>query len=152
MIRNKKTFNYKKLLLGVFVFILISIGIVWYIFTEKFTDTAESKPDFTLTATDFIKEFQLNDSLANKKYIEKIVDINGSISEVETADTTANIKFTDTLTGDYIIFAFQQQHLAAAKKLQQGQQVSIKGSCRGGTYSEILGIKYISFKRAALNN
>ncbi len=144
--------KHKKLLIGLFILLLVSGGVVWYIFTEKFKDTAEQKPDFTVSAVDFLKEFQQNDTLANKKYIEKIVAVNGIVSEIEAADTTANIKFVDTDTGDYIIFAFQQQHLADAKKLKQGQQVSIKGSCSGGTYSEILGIKYITFKRAALNN
>ena len=143
--------KYKKILLGLFIVLLAGAGVVWYIFTEKFTDTANRKSDFTVNALDFIKEFRQNASMANRKYTEKIVVVNGIVSTIEAADTTANIKFADTSTGDYIIFAFQQQHLADAKKLKKGQHVSIKGSCSGGTYSEILGINYISFKRAALN-
>ena len=143
--------KYKKILLGLFIVLLAGAGVVWYIFTEKFTDTANRKSDFTVNAMDFIKEFRQNASMANRKYTEQIVVVNGIVSSIEAADTTANIKFADTSTGDYIIFAFQEQHLADAKKLQEGQQVSIKGSCSGGTYSEILGINYISFKRAALN-
>jgi len=143
--------KYKKILLGLFIVLLAGAGVVWYIFTEKFTDTANRKSDFTVNALDFIKEFRQNASMANRKYTEKIVVVNGIVSTIEAADTTANIKFTNASTGDYIIFAFQQQHLADAKKLKEGQQVSIKGSCSGGAYSQILGINYISFKRAALN-
>ena len=143
--------KYKKILLGLFIVLLAGAGVVWYIFTEKFTDTANRKSDFTVNAMDFIKEFRQNASMANRKYTEKIVVVNGIVLSIEAADTTANIKFADTSTGDYIIFAFQEQHLADAKKLQEGQQVSIKGSCSGGAYSEILGINYISFKRAAHN-
>jgi len=143
--------KYKKILLGLFIVLLAGAGVVWYIFTEKFTDTANRKSDFTVNAMDFIKEFRQNASMANRKYTEKIVVVNGIVLSIEAADTTANIKFADTSTGDYIIFAFQEQHLADAKKLQEGQQVSIKGSCSGGAYSEILGINYISFKRAELN-
>jgi hypothetical protein len=143
--------KYKKILLGLFIVLLAGAGVVWYIFTEKFTDTANRKSDFTVNAMDFIKEFRQNANMANRKYTEKIVVVNGIVSTIEAADTTANIKFTNASTGDYIIFAFQQQHLADAKKLKEGQQVSIKGSCSGGAYSQILGINYISFKRAALN-
>jgi hypothetical protein len=67
------------------------------------------------------------------------------------ADTTANIKFIDTTTGSFAIFAFQQQHLDEAKSVKAGDSVSIKGSCSGGTYSEILGVEKIDFKRSALN-
>jgi hypothetical protein len=126
--------------------------IVWYVFNEKFEDTSKEKADFSIAASDLLKEFQTNDSLANKKYTEKIIAVTGIVSEIEAADTTANVKFSDSTTGNYIIFAFQQQDLAEAKKLQKGQTVSIKGSCSGGVYSEILGINYISFKRSAINN
>lgn len=139
------------LLRGLLILLLVATGLVWYIFTEKFSDTAESKADYTLNAMNFIKEFQQNDSLANKKYTEKIISIRGAISEIETADTSVNIKMADTATGDYIIFAFQEQHLAEAKKLKKGDDVSIKGSCSGAVYSEILETRYISFKRAALD-
>ncbi|MBS1734928.1 MAG: hypothetical protein JST02_16675 [Bacteroidetes bacterium] len=142
---------YKRILLIALVLFLVGAGVAWYIFTEKFTDTAERKPEYTVEAMDFIKEFEKNDSLANKKYTEKIIAVNGTVSEIEAADTTANIKFVDTLSGSYIIFAFQQQHLAEAKLLKVGDKVSIKGSCSGGTYSEILGTEFISFKRAAIN-
>ncbi len=142
---------YKKLLSAFLIAIIAGVLIVWYIFNERFEDTSRKKADFTIAATDLLKEFQSNDSLANKKYTEKIIAVSGVVSEIEMADTTANVKFSDSTTGNYIIFAFQQQDLADAKKLQKGQTVSIKGSCSGGVYSEILGINYISFKRSAIN-
>ncbi|HEY0059848.1 MAG TPA: hypothetical protein VGB56_12000 [Flavisolibacter sp.] len=143
---------FKKLLWAFLIAIIAGALIVWYIFNEKFEDTSQKKAEFTVTAADLLKEFGTNDSLANKKYTEKIIAVTGTVSEIEAADTTANVKFSDSTTGNYIIFAFQQQHLAEAKKLQKGQTVSIKGSCSGGVYSEILGISYISFKRSAINN
>lgn len=143
--------KYKKIVTGIIVLVLAGAGIVWYIFTEKFTDTADRKADYTVNAMDFIKEFQQNNSLANKKYTEKIIIVKGIVSEIEPADTTVNIKMSDTATGDYVIFAFQQQHLAEAKKIKPGEEVSVKGSCSGGIYSEILETSYISFKRSALN-
>ena len=134
-----------------FVLLLAGGGFIWYIFTEKFTDTAEVKADYTVRAIDFIKEFQHDLGLANKKYSEKIVVVNGTVSAVEAADTTANIKMIDSSSGAYIIFAFQQQHLAEAKQMKQGDEVSIKGSCSNGAFSTILETEYITFKRCAVN-
>ena len=122
----------------------------WYIFTEKFADTANQKTIYSFTALDFIKEFQANDSLANIKYAEKIINVTCRVSETEAADTTINIKMIDSLTDAYIIFAFQNQHLNEAKQLKVGDSVSIKGSCSGGTYSEILETEYVTFKRCTV--
>ena len=141
----------KKILLGIFVIALLGAGGIWYIFSEKFSDINEVKADFTVNALDMIHEFEKNDSLANKKYTEKIVVVNGMVSEVEGADTTVNIKMADTSSGSYVIFAFQQQHRAQAKSIKVGDSVSIKGSCSGGVYSRILETEFITFKRCALN-
>ena len=136
--------------------ILASIGIVtiaitiWYIFTVTFSDTAGLKPDYDKKAMDLISEFQQNDSSANHKYAEKIITVRGIVSAIESADTTINIKMTDTTSGAYIIFAFQQQHLAEAKKIKEGDSIAVKGSCSGGAYSEILEIEYITFKRSTI--
>lgn len=134
-----------------FILLLTAGAVIWYLFTLKHEDTAAVKAAFTVEAQSFLKEFGTDLVAANKKYSEQIVTVNGTVSEIEMADTTANIKMIDTTNGAYIIFAFQKQHLAEAKGLQVGEQVSIKGSCSNGAYSAILETNYISFKRCALN-
>lgn len=151
MITTKIKKPFKKWIFAGFVLLLAGGVYVWYIFTEKFTDTEKVKADYTVTAVDLIKEFKADINLANKKYAEKIIIVNGTISEIKKADTTANIIMTDTASGAYIIFAFQQQHLNEAKQLKTGQLISIKGSCSGGHYSEILETENINFKRCAVN-
>jgi len=142
----------KKLLITGLVLAVIGAGIYWYIATEKFSDTKDRKAAFTVNAIDFIREFRKDDSAANKKYREKIITVNGKVSELEAPDSSSvNVKFVDTTTGDYAIFAFQEQHLAEAKSLKEGDSISIKGSCSGVSYSEILDLYYIPFKRSALN-
>ena len=148
---KKKTSWVKRILIGGFILLLAGVIAVWFIFNEKFTDTKERKAAYTVNAMDFIHEFEKNDSLANIKYAEKIITVNGRVSETEAADTTINIKMIDTATDAYIIFAFQQQHLNDAKSLKEGDSISIKGSCSGGSYSEILETEFITFKRCAIN-
>ena len=143
--------RYKKWIIVLMVLLFGGVAAVWYIFTEKFEDTGKVKADYTVNAADFIKEFKLNGSAANQKYSERIIIVNGTVSEIKNADTTANILMTDPNTGDYIIFAFQQQHVSEARQMKKGDPVSVKGSCSGGNYSEILGVESISFKRCAVN-
>ena len=141
----------KKLLIAFLVLVGIGAAIYFYIALEKQPDTKNEKADFTVNAIDFIREFEKDDKAANKKYAEKIITVNGMVSEIEAVDTTVNIKFIDTTSGSYAIFAFQEQHVAEAKTVKVGDSVSIKGSCSGGILSEILGTESITFKRCTLN-
>ncbi len=138
-------------MIALFVLLLAGASVIYYLFTLQYDDTADVKADYTVNAPAFLKEFQQDMAGANKKYTEKIIVVNGMVSAIEAADTTANIKMIDTATGAYIIFAFQLQHLNEAKQMKAGDLVSIKGSCSGGHFSEILETENINFKRCALN-
>ena len=151
MLTTKINRPYKKWLLALFILLLAGGAVIWYLFTLKYEDTADVKPEHTVNAIDFISEFKQDMAEANKKYSEKIIVVNGTVSEIEMADTTANIKMIDTTNGAYIIFAFQQQHLQDAKQMKEGDKVSIKGSCSNGAFSTILETEYITFKRCAIN-
>ena len=152
MLTTKINRRYKKWMIALFTLLLAGGGIIWWLFTLKYDDTATVKADYTVNALEFIKEFKQDMAGANKKYSEKIIVVNGTVSAIEAADTTANIKMIDTTTDSYIIFAFQQQHLNEAKQMKEGEKVSIKGSCSNGAFSTILETEYISFKRCAVNN
>ena len=130
--------------------LLFAAGLYLYYATLTYKDTATVKSDFYVEAIPFIHSFSENDSLANKTYTEKIISVSGKISAIEAADTSLNIKFVDPATGSYAIFAFQKQHLNQVKTLKKDDSVTIKGSCSGGVYSEILGTIFITFKRCVL--
>jgi hypothetical protein len=122
-----------------------------YFMSETFSDTAGIKADYTVTAPELIQEFAANDSAANKKYREKIISVNGAASEVEAkSDSTFNIKFADS-TGSYIIFSLEKNQFEKVKNIKAGDVITLKGSCSGSVYSEILSTTFISFKRSTLN-
>lgn len=140
-----------RILIGISIIVLTVLGFGWHAFNSTHKDTSNTTAAYTKDALDFIKEFQLNDSLANKKYAEQIISLKGTVTSIEVADTTLNIKMADSVSGSYVIFAFQSQDLENVKKLKEGDLVTIKGSCNGGSFSQILGIEFITFKRSTLN-
>ena len=146
---NKKGWI-KKALFAFLLVVLLAGGAFWYIMNETFDDTAATQSAYTVSAQDLINAYQTNDSLANATYREQIITVQGRVTEVEAADTTVNIKFTDPVTGSYLIFDFQSQHVADAKVLQAGDSVAIKGSCSGNIYSQLRKAHMISFKRSVL--
>ena len=146
---NKKGWI-KKAIIAFLLVVLLAGGAFWYIMNETFDDTAATKSAYTVSAQDLINAYQTNDSLANATYREQIITVQGRVTEVEAADTTVNIKFTDPVTGSYLIFDFQSQHVEDAKVLRAGDSVAIKGSCSGNIYSMLRKAHMISFKRSVL--
>ena len=150
-IRKKRTWL-KRLLITTLLLVILMAVVYWIVATDKFSDTRKREAAFTVSAIDFIHEFEKDIAAANTKYTEKIITVNGRISDLEAPDTsTVNIKFVNPASGSFAIFAFQDQHLAEGKALKIGDSVSIKGSCSGGIYSQVLELTKIDFKRAAIN-
>ena len=148
---NKRKPWLKRISITILLIVIILAGVYWYVATEKFSDTKDRKEAYTVNAIDLIHEFKKDDSAANTKYREKIITVSGRVSALESPDTSAvNVKFIDT-DGSFLIFAFQDTHLAEGKTLAVGDSISIKASCSGGRYDSIIEGYKIEFKRAVLN-
>ena len=121
------------------------------VMAETHDHTDNVKADYTISSADLLNDFIKSDSAANAKYREKIIIVNGSVSQIErTSDSTTNIRF-DEPSGSYIVFSFEKEQYDDLKEINPGEQVSLKGSCSGSIYSQILGTTSISFKRSTIN-
>jgi hypothetical protein len=121
------------------------------VMSAAFKETKDVKTDFTVQADSLIREFLVNDTAANKKYLEKVLVVNGNAASIELRpDSSSMIKFADS-TGSYAIFSLEKDQYKAVKDLQTGSPVSVKGVCSGSIFSDILGTTSINFKRSTLN-
>lgn len=140
------------LLLGpVFAF----TGFKWVersVWNETHKNTTEIKAAYNMAADTFISEFITNDSAANNKYREKIIEIHGDVSQVTiNSDSTSAINF-ESSDGSYIAFAFEKEEYNNIANVKVGDHITVKGSCSGSIYSDILGTSSISFKRSTIIN
>jgi hypothetical protein len=132
-------------------FTIVSKKVEKKIFDEKFDSTENVKADYTLTASRLLQEFLTNDTASNKKYLEKVLEINGNATAVElAADSTGTIRFEDS-TGSYAIFSVEKSQYDKMNALKAGEAVSVKGVCSGSIFSDILGTTSITFKRSVIN-
>ena len=125
-------------------------GVYIYYATLTHPDMLSVPADYKVDAISFIKEFHADQNMANQKYTERNIEVSGTVSVIEKADSAINVKMIDSATGSYLIFAFQDEHLKEAVTIREGQRTSIKGSCSGGVHSSILGTTFIAFKRSVL--
>ncbi|MBK8951942.1 MAG: hypothetical protein IPM85_06160 [Chitinophagaceae bacterium] len=117
---------------------------------ETHVSTGSLKEDYSLAAFDLIKEFLANDTAANKKYTEKILQVSGPVSEsAVAADSTGTVSFADS-TGSYAIFSIDKEQMEKVKSIKKGDVIIVKGVCSGGMFSDILGTTSITFKRSTI--
>ncbi len=119
--------------------------------TEKVAATQTLKATYSIEALPLIQEFLMGDSAANAKYREQIIEVTGTISELNAKDSTATLSMADS-TGSYVIFDFEKDQAPKVQSFKVGDKVVVKGLCSGSIFSDIMGTQTISFKRSILNN
>ncbi|MGB3008581.1 MAG: hypothetical protein WBC06_18845 [Chitinophagaceae bacterium] len=133
----------KIILYVVLALLLIGSAAAIYIYKEynrSHKDTAKLKSDFTLKATDLLKEFETNEQLSNTKYLDKIITVQGQIKEI-TKDEKGfySVALGDTAAMSAVRCSIDSLHTNEAMSLKNGMSVAMKGICSGYNADELLG-------------
>jgi hypothetical protein len=123
--------TYIKILLGVVMFIgLAAILAALYMYNLKHTDMAKAKPDFAVTATALLKEFEDNEAAASAKYINKIVELTGTVATVKPAENNiVNISLVTESDLSSVICTFAA--ISDPSSVKAGDEITIRGECSG---------------------
>lgn len=141
--KNKKRF--KVFAIITLIGIVIGGGIVLYLFNMPHRNVQETTTDYTLKATDIVKEYLSNSQEANNKYLDsegesKILEIEGtiaSISEDFNNQKVILLKANNQEAG--VSCTFTTDTNQSASNLSIGKNVIIKGVIRSGaSYDEDL--------------
>jgi hypothetical protein len=105
---------------------------VWYgisEFNRKAKDLRQVSADFTVPANDLYNEFVANNKASIQKYREKVVQVTGEVSEVNTDSKRASVVLTSG-TGT-ISFALDSLASMQASSIKTGSKICLKGICVG---------------------
>jgi hypothetical protein len=116
-------------LFGVVVFGVLSLLIGLSLYFKKHKDLSSAKPDYVVTAVMLQKEFEDNEKTASEKYINKILEVSGTILSVTQADSS-NINLSLKTESDLssVICTFAATDLS---KFRAGEDITIRGECSG---------------------
>jgi hypothetical protein len=122
---------YIKIALFVVLFTAVSaILAALILYNKKHIDTATAKPDFIITATALQKEFEDNEATASARYINKIIEVTGTIVTVTPTDSThLNISLKTGSEMSSVNCAFPA--IGDPSKLKTGEKVTLRGECSG---------------------
>lgn len=123
--------TYIKVILFFVFFIAVSaILAALYFFNLKHTDMSKAHPDFVITATALLKEFEDNETQASTRYINKIIEVEGTISSINTAkDNVLTISLKTESDLSSVICTFPA--VADPSKFRAGDSITLRGECSG---------------------
>lgn len=123
----------KKFLVLVVVFAIVGGGVGYYLWNKPHDSVSKKKPDFTMTPAQLLADFQNDEDAANAKYLDKVIQLNGTILEIVPGEGLAMQVVLET--GDLMarVSCVMEEGYAEflERKLKKGDAVSIKGFCTG---------------------
>lgn len=106
----------------------ILVGLHYYFL--KHSDLAKTKPDFVLTASSLQKEFADDEKGSSKKYINKVIEVSGTVGSVTRADSSnlnISLKTGSDISSVICTFPVNEETL----KFKGGNEITLRGECSG---------------------
>lgn len=116
--------------------LIIVVGLtVWqiiYQWNRSNPDLSKMTPDVKISATALFHDYESNDSLANKKYFGKIIELTGNVKEIKLDEKGYyTVILGNTTNRTSAMCAMDTVHQLDAKKLTTGSSAIIRGACTG---------------------
>jgi len=108
-------------------------GVIGYLMWNKpHKDIANTKEDFFISATDLSKEYNADETSANPKYLNKVIAVSGTVSEMQWENEEEPTVALSTGSEDNtVLCGFKKEFLNDIKHLKAGDSIKIKGKCDG---------------------
>ena len=108
------------------------------LYNKKNPDLADVEADAKVVAADLIHEFEANDSAANQKYLGKVIEVSGSIKQIETDEKGYyTIILGDTVNLSSVRCSMDTVHNSDAAHLKEGSSAILRGNCTGFNKDEM---------------
>jgi len=108
--------------------VVVVVMIVAYKMYNKPHRAVEDEEALVVTAAQLFGDFEKNESEANKKYLDRVVEVTGKISELSTNMDNKTIVLLETNNLMFGVYCTMSESSVTA---QVGSTATIKGICTG---------------------
>jgi tRNA_anti-like len=116
---------------GIIGIIIIAALYARYQYNRTVQGLTDVGADYTVNATALINEFVSNETTANKKYLNKILEVKGMIKKVEENSGTGIVVLGDTTDMSGVRCILDSTTSTTAGSLHRGAVITIKGAITG---------------------
>ncbi|HKG69516.1 MAG TPA: hypothetical protein VKA92_11655 [Segetibacter sp.] len=120
----------KRLRAFIIILIIFIVGsfIVGYIIWNKPQRKVENEKGIEVTSAQLVKDYQANEAEANKKYLDKAIQVRGTVSDIKTnqeGNSTIMLASDDVFAG--VLCTLKEKPV----NVTSGATITIKGICSG---------------------
>lgn len=121
---------------GIVVVIMMTAVYAWFEYNRTVQGLSDVRADYTVNAAALISEFVNNEDSANKKYLNKVLSVKGTIKSIETGQGAGTIVLGDTTGMSGVRCVLDSSAYAMTGSLQQGAVITVKGAITGFSKDE----------------
>ena len=125
-----------------FVLLAVVLVLAFYGYREyvrKNKNLADVAAEETVTAPELIRAFETDSAGANKKYLGKIVAVQGTVKSVEAEPNAATIILGEAGSMSSVRCSMDTLQAKQAASVKAGQPLTMKGELSGFNKDELLG-------------
>lgn len=112
--------------------LLLTIGFGLYIINQPKESLSGKNPDFVIQAGALLKEYETDEQAADKKFLDKIILVEGKINSINSDDTGIVTVFIDAGSPvSSISCQLSREESEKTSNFEKGTSVGIKGVCTG---------------------
>jgi len=126
----------KKIIIGILVLGIIGAFIAYKMYNKPHVNVEEASADISITADKILNDFSSDENSANLKYLDKIIEVKGAISEINIEKGIITIETNDDFGS--VLCHLSEEASRKIGGLQQGQIIVVKGICTGFLMDVIL--------------
>ena len=122
--------NYKRRFLVTLPVLILLCITIWTIYEYKkpHASSEDKTTNIFIDATTLYNDFSKNETTANAKYLDKIIEVNGTVDDVQNTNGALVIMLNASQTMGGISCKMFDAKNASFKK---GDKITIKGKCSG---------------------
>lgn len=125
-----KTKYFKIIVIGLII-IIVSLFFIIKLYNKPFLDIKNSTPKFKVTAQEILNDFEVNEKLANEKYVDNVILIKGVIAGISFENGISIITLKGENDFPNIICHMLPKDNLGILKLKKEEQIMVKGVCTG---------------------
>ena len=121
----------KKLIIAVLIIGIVGAFVAYKMYNKPHVNIAKTKSDLSLTANKILADFSSDENNANSIYLDKIVEVTGTISKIKVEKKKGIIALKTNDDFGSVLAHLSTNATLKINDFKEGEVITIKGICTG---------------------